>query len=136
MLSFTRALTRVARPGGSASARAFSAAPEHILVSTERDGSVGVITLNRPKMLNALCGPLFEELLVAARAFDEDPKVGAIVVTGSKKAFAAGADIKEMQVRAAATILRYYYACYAAAVAATAPPHTGYYSRHATSYYD
>ncbi len=70
---------------------------EMILVETE--GRVGVITLNRPKALNALCDQLMTELGEALRAFDADPAIGAIVVTGSEKAFAAGADIKEMKDR-------------------------------------
>lgn len=60
---------------------------------------VGVVQLNRPKALNALCGPLMDELMQAVATFDNDPSVGAIVVTGSEKSFAAGADIKEMQDR-------------------------------------
>ncbi|MGX9966336.1 enoyl-CoA hydratase [Roseomonas sp. F4] len=71
---------------------------EMILVETE--GRVGLITLNRPKALNALCDQLMTELGEALRAFDADPAIGAIVVTGSEKAFAAGADIKEMKDRA------------------------------------
>lgn len=67
---------------------------QNILVSTR--GRVGVITLNRPKALNALSDQLSREVLAAARAFDEDPDVGAIVITGSDRAFAAGADITEM----------------------------------------
>jgi len=63
------------------------------------DGRVGLVTLNRPKALNALCAGLMDELIKALNEMDEDPKIGAIVVTGSEKAFAAGADIKEMQNR-------------------------------------
>jgi enoyl-CoA hydratase len=70
---------------------------EMILVETQ--GRVGVITLNRPQALNALCDQLMGELGDALRAFDADAAVGAIVVTGSQKAFAAGADIKEMKDR-------------------------------------
>ncbi len=70
---------------------------EMILVETK--GPVGLITLNRPKQLNALCDQLMEELGQALRAFDDDPAIAAIVLTGSEKAFAAGADIKEMAVR-------------------------------------
>ena len=55
------------------------------------------IQLNRPKALNALCDALFHELIEALKAADSDPKVAAIVLTGSEKAFAAGADIKEMK---------------------------------------
>ena len=67
--------------------------------TTGTDGRVGMVTLNRPKALNALCAGLMDELIKALNEFDNDPKVGAIVVTGSEKAFAAGADIKEMQHR-------------------------------------
>jgi len=63
------------------------------------DNRVGLVTLNRPKALNALFSPLMAELLKALEDMDNDPKVGAIVLTGSEKAFAAGADIKEMQNR-------------------------------------
>ena len=66
-------------------------------IKVETNGRVGVITLNRPKALNALNTQLMREVVQAAEAFDEDAKVGCIVVTGSEKAFAAGADIKEMQ---------------------------------------
>ncbi|XP_008557731.1 probable enoyl-CoA hydratase, mitochondrial [Microplitis demolitor] len=58
--------------------------------------SVGLITLNRPKALNALCQQLMNELSDAMQKFDSDESVGALVLTGSEKAFAAGADIKEM----------------------------------------
>jgi enoyl-CoA hydratase len=68
---------------------------EMILVETR--GAVGLITLDRPKALNALCDQLMVELGAALRAFDADDAVGAIVLTGSEKAFAAGADIKEMK---------------------------------------
>jgi len=63
---------------------------------TEVHGRVGLITLNRPRALNALCSPLMAELDAAVKAFDADPAIGAMVLTGSDKAFAAGADIKEM----------------------------------------
>jgi enoyl-CoA hydratase len=66
---------------------------------------VAVITLNRPKALNALCDQLMSELGQALRAFDADPAVAAIVITGSDKAFAAGADIKEMQGRSYPAVL-------------------------------
>ncbi|MFH9348908.1 enoyl-CoA hydratase [Kitasatospora sp. NPDC017646] len=68
---------------------------ETILV--ERKGRVGLITLNRPKALNALNTQLMNEVVAAATVFDRDPEIGCLVVTGSEKAFAAGADIKEMQ---------------------------------------
>ena len=70
---------------------------ENILV--EKADGVGVITLNRPKALNALNSPLVHELADALDAFESDDAIGAIVITGSEKAFAAGADIKEMQPR-------------------------------------
>ena len=62
-----------------------------------RDDGVGVITLHRPEALNALSGALVDELGTALRDLDGDDGIGAIVLTGSEKAFAAGADIKEMQ---------------------------------------
>lgn len=93
---------------------------QHIL--TETRGKVGLITLNRPKALNALCNDLFTEVNEALRGYDADSNIGAIVITGSEKAFAgnvfnvmfcqdhtlsmlfyiffstiAGADIKEMK---------------------------------------
>lgn len=65
-----------------------------ILVETR--GRVGLVTLNRPQTLNALNHALMRELMDALDAFDKNDSVGAIVITGSDKAFAAGADIKEM----------------------------------------
>ena len=62
-----------------------------------QDQAVGIITLNRPTALNALNRQLMMEVVDAATAFDSDPGVRCIVVTGSSRAFAAGADIKEMQ---------------------------------------
>jgi enoyl-CoA hydratase len=67
---------------------------ETILV--DRDERVGTITLNRPQALNALNSQVMVEVTTAAAEFDADPGIGAIVITGSAKAFAAGADIKEM----------------------------------------
>jgi enoyl-CoA hydratase len=67
---------------------------ENILVETR--GKVGLITLNRPKALNALNDALMDELGAVLKAFDADEGVGAIVITGSEKAFAAGADIGMM----------------------------------------
>ncbi len=69
---------------------------QYSLILTEQHGRVGLITLNRPEALNALSDAMGQEILAAARAFDNDPGVGAIVITGSARAFAAGADIKEM----------------------------------------
>lgn len=65
-------------------------------ILTETRGKVAIITLNRPKALNALNGALIVELVDALEKFDKDPGCSAIVLTGSTKAFAAGADIKEM----------------------------------------
>ena len=59
-------------------------------------GKVGIVTLNRPKQLNALNDQLMDELGLAVKAFDADPAIGCMVVTGSEKAFAAGADIGAM----------------------------------------
>lgn len=70
---------------------------ETILVETK--GKVGVITLNRPQALNALNGQLIGEVNAALDGFEADIGIGCIVITGSEKAFAAGADIKEMQSR-------------------------------------
>ena len=67
----------------------------NILVETH--GAVGLIRLNRPQALNALSAALIEDLNAALEAFETDVAIGAIVLTGSEKAFAAGADIKEMQ---------------------------------------
>ena len=67
------------------------------LVKVTVQGRVGVLTLNRPKALNALNNDLIDELAEAMRAFDADDNIGAMVVTGSEKAFAAGADIAAMQ---------------------------------------
>jgi enoyl-CoA hydratase len=73
------------------------AAYETILVETH--GKVGLIRFNRPQVLNALCDAMMAEIGAQLLAFDADPAIGAIVLTGSEKAFAAGADIKEMQGR-------------------------------------
>ena len=68
---------------------------ETIEVRTE-GGKVGIVTLNRPKQLNALNNQLMDELGAALKAFDADAAIGCIVVTGSEKAFAAGADVAAM----------------------------------------
>ena len=67
------------------------------LIKVEKKGRVGLITLDRPKQLNALNAQLMQELGAALQAFDADEGVGAILIAGSEKAFAAGADIAEMQ---------------------------------------
>ncbi len=91
-----RLLTRVLQ------SRTFSTAPtlsyQYILTETKGEkNNVGFIKLNRAKALNALCDPLMTEMSEAIAGFDNDPKIGAVVVTGSDRAFAAGADIAEMQ---------------------------------------
>jgi enoyl-CoA hydratase len=65
-------------------------------VLSTSDGPVGIVTLNRPRQLNALAGPLLREMVDALEAHDEDPSIRAIVLTGGPTVFAAGADIKEM----------------------------------------
>ncbi len=65
-------------------------------ILTEVRGRVGLITLNRPEAMNALNHTLMRELMDALQAFDQDDAVGAMVITGNPRAFAAGADIKEM----------------------------------------
>jgi enoyl-CoA hydratase len=71
-----------------------SSAYQNVLV--ERRGAVGIVTLNRPQALNALNAALMAELAAALNDFEADPAIGAIVITGNDKAFAAGADVKEM----------------------------------------
>lgn len=66
------------------------------LILTETRGRVGLITLNRPQAMNALNNRLMRELMSALESYDKDDAVGAMVITGNEKAFAAGADIKEM----------------------------------------
>ena len=68
---------------------------QNIIVETR--GKVGVVTLNRPQALNALSPELMRELAAALDAFESDDNVGCMIVTGSDKAFAAGADIKAMK---------------------------------------
>ena len=66
------------------------------LILTETRGRIGLITLNRPQAMNALNNQLMRELMDALEGFDKNDSVGAMVITGNEKAFAAGADIKEM----------------------------------------
>jgi enoyl-CoA hydratase len=75
-------------------------------ILTETHGRAGLIRLNRPKALNALNNTLINELMDALTAFDLDPNVGAIVITGDERAFAAGADIKEMMDETPISILQ------------------------------
>jgi len=67
------------------------------ILTSRPDPAVALITLNRPKALNALCSPLFAELNHALLEADNDDSISAVVITGSERAFAAGADIKEMK---------------------------------------
>ncbi|HTB47943.1 MAG TPA: enoyl-CoA hydratase [Acetobacteraceae bacterium] len=73
--------------------------PDHQNIIVETHGRVGLIRLNRPQALNALCDALMRELGDQLLAWDADRAIGAIVLTGNDKAFAAGADIKEMRDR-------------------------------------
>jgi enoyl-CoA hydratase len=75
-------------------------------ILTEIHGRVGLVRLNRPKALNALNYTLMTELMEALTAFDADPAIGAMVVTGDERAFAAGADIKEMAEASAVEMLQ------------------------------
>ncbi len=76
---------------------------EFVLTATE--GPVGIATLNRPRQLNALSGPVMEELVDALQRFDADSAIRAIVLTGGPRVFAAGADLKEMADATAAEML-------------------------------
>lgn len=75
------------------------------MILVETHGPVGLVRLNRPQALNALCDQLMREVGEQLLAFDADPAIRAIVLTGSEKAFAAGADIKEMQPRTYPAVL-------------------------------
>ncbi|OGR83228.1 MAG: enoyl-CoA hydratase [Elusimicrobia bacterium RIFCSPHIGHO2_02_FULL_57_9] len=75
-------------------------------IRTEAEGPVGLITLNRPSVLNALNHPLMEGLVGALEDFERAPSIGCIIITGNAKAFAAGADIKEMDHATTAEISR------------------------------
>jgi enoyl-CoA hydratase len=79
-------------------------------IIVERRRRVGIVRLNRPQALNALNATLRNELLSAIEAFDADADVGCILITGSDKAFAAGADIKEMADKSYIDIFRADYA--------------------------
>ena len=72
-----------------------AASYKHILTEVKgANNNVGLIQLNRPKALNALCADLMSELEQAVKKFDSDPTIACLILTGSTKAFAAGADIK------------------------------------------
>jgi enoyl-CoA hydratase len=66
------------------------------LVLTERDGAIAVVRLNRPRQLNALSGPLMDQLTATLEALDVDDEIRCIVLAGNERAFAAGADISEL----------------------------------------
>lgn len=72
---------------------------EYQNVLVERDGAIGVITLNRPQQLNALSYDLVKDLALAMEELDKDAEIRVLIVTGGEKVFAAGADIKEMSER-------------------------------------
>ena len=79
--------------------------PDYAYILSTTDGPVGIVTLNRPRQLNALAGPLMAELVDALERHDADPGIRAIVITGGPSVFAAGADIKEMADASAADML-------------------------------
>jgi enoyl-CoA hydratase len=83
------------------------AEPGDALVHVERDGRVGVVLLNRPKQLNALSGELMDALVDALQELDSDPDVWAIVLGGSERAFAAGADIGELAAGSAISLYQH-----------------------------
>ena len=75
-------------------------------IQVERQGRVAVVRLNRPKVLNALNAEMMRDLVAAMQALDRDPGVGCFVITGSERAFAAGADIKELASKSYAEMLQ------------------------------
>ncbi|KAK2852537.1 hypothetical protein Q7C36_007738 [Tachysurus vachellii] len=89
-------------PSALAAVRQYSSGGQYQYILVDKKGekkNVGFIQLNRPKALNALCDGLMLEVGKALDIFEQDTEVGAIIITGSERAFAAGADIKEMQNR-------------------------------------
>jgi enoyl-CoA hydratase len=92
---------------------------ENILV--EKTDGVGVIQLNRPQALNALNSGLMQELASAVVAHDADPSIGCHIITGSEKAFAAGADIKDMALASAVDMLHQEFAVWAHVAALKKP---------------
>ncbi|KRT78198.1 hypothetical protein AMK59_6936 [Oryctes borbonicus] len=103
---YNKVQTNLIRPNLASSTKFFSStapaasAANYEFIKVDKAGAnqnVGLITLNRPKALNALCNGLMTEVAKAIDTLEADKSVGAIVITGSEKAFAAGADIKEMQ---------------------------------------
>ncbi|KAK0461029.1 ClpP crotonase [Desarmillaria tabescens] len=94
---FRKATSTTTRAHVLGSVRLMSSSQYEFILTSRPEPAVTLITLNRPKALNALCSPLFVELNKAILEADNDDSVGAIVLTGSERAFAAGADIKEMK---------------------------------------
>ncbi|XP_048758938.1 enoyl-CoA hydratase, mitochondrial-like [Ostrea edulis] len=85
---------------------------EYLIVEKKGEKSnVGFIQLNRPKALNALCAGLMSEMDQAVKGFESDADIGCIVLTGSERAFAAGADIKEMQTKEFAEVWKGNFLC-------------------------
>jgi enoyl-CoA hydratase len=80
---------------------------EYENILTRRKGKVGIVQINRPKVLNALSDATVREMIHALKAFDADPEIGAMVLTGSARAFAVGADISEMADKDAADFLTF-----------------------------
>jgi enoyl-CoA hydratase len=81
---------------------------EYETILVDRRGAVGWITLNRPEALNALNSQLMHDVVAAAQEFDADHAIGSIVLTGSERAFAAGADIKEMHLKSGQEMLTHF----------------------------
>lgn len=94
--SFNKCSQRMSFPSSNFGMRRYSTSMNYEMIKMEKKGPVGIVTLNRPNALNALCEQLLKELDSALKVYDSDQEVGAIIITGSTKAFAAGADIKEM----------------------------------------
>jgi enoyl-CoA hydratase len=80
--------------------------PQYANILVRTDGPVGIITLNRPQALNALSGALMDELTAAIDAFEADDGVRCMIITGSEKAFAAGADVVEMAPKSFAEVYK------------------------------
>jgi enoyl-CoA hydratase/carnithine racemase len=92
------------------------------LAETSRDGHVALLQLNRPEARNALSPELMEQIAVALEAFDPDPNIRCVVIAGSAKVFAAGADIKAMAERSFAEALRHPAASFWRRLAAIKTP--------------
>ena len=91
-------------PASASRLYSLSSSYETIVVDPAKGKGVALITLNRPKALNALCDQMLLDLIHATGSLDANDSVGAIVITGSQKAFAAGADIKEMSSKSFADV--------------------------------